>query len=200
MKKILLIIVILFCNCCSHAPFATKSMTDNILKSTTINNLHYFFIDSRESQFKTERWFIDHTIFPTIYSCGDAMFDTPLNDVFIKMFLSHFPGNPEGYKTEIKIRKYYFTWKPHELAAIPIINFFVIAADIEFHGILKMEVAILDKNEKFIFTKIYETDLKEMISPSNKNVYNDGMDILRKVFLTVMDEYEIDIKRIKFGQ
>jgi hypothetical protein len=60
-----------------------------------------------------------------------------------------------------------------------------------------MEVAVLDKNGKYIFTKIYDADIKEMKS-GNKMIYEDGFDMLEKAFMKVTDDLETDLKRIRF--
>lgn len=200
MKKILFILI---CFCllfsgCAHTPLPTASLISSIKNSTNANNLHFTFIDSRSTQLKTEKCFVLQHIYPTwIFTCGDAAFDSPLNISFQKMFLKRFPDNPKGYQTEVKLVTFHWTHKPHELSGIPLINIFVIAADVEFHGIIKMEVAILDRNGKFIFTKIYDSDIKEM-KPCDTVLYLAGLDMLNKVFEKVTDEFEKDLKRIKF--
>ncbi len=199
MKKILLIIIGIFVlSGFAFHPLSTKFLTDGVKSSGVINNLHVTFIDAREAKFKKEKSFELNYIFPTIYSCGDSSFDMPLNIVFEKMFLKRFPNNPNGFKTEIKISKFYYTWSPKQLAIFPIIGIFVIGADVEYHGYLKIDVVILDKNNKFIFTKQYSVDLKDMKSPFVNTIYKDGFGLMLKAFVRVTDEFETDISRIKF--
>jgi hypothetical protein len=202
MKKIIFVVI---CLCllfvgCAHTPLPTASLTNSVKISTNINNLHFAFVDARSEQFRTDRYLVLQSVFPIIKvsACGDAVFDTPLNVVFEKMFLKRFPDNPNGYQTEVKLAAFYFTHQPHELFAIPFINLFVMFADVEFHGIIKMEVAVLDRNGKYIFTKIYDANIKEMkpvvLGPENPA----GFDMLNKAFLKVTDELDTDLRRIKF--
>jgi hypothetical protein len=201
-KKIFffLICVCFFFTACAHEPLPIAKLTTYSAPASDINNLHFTFIDARNEQLKTEKCFVQHYIWPTwIFTCGDSAFDAPLNSAFDKMFLARFPDNPEGHKTEVKIINFHFTWKPHELTGLPFIGIFAALEDVEFHGIVKMEVAVLDKEEKFIFTKIYEADVKEMKTPGDTPVYEEGFDILRKAISKVMAEFETDTKRIKFN-
>lgn len=183
---------------CAHTPLPTASLINSVKISTNINNLHFSFIDARNEQLRTEKCFVLQLTYPTwIFTCGDAAFDNPLNIVFENMFLKRFPNNPKGYQTEVKLVTFHWTHKPHKLSGIPLINIFVIAADVEFHGIIKIEVAVLDRNGKFIFTKIYDSDIKEM-KPCNAVIYVAGFDMLKKAFLKVTDELDTDLRRIKF--
>lgn len=201
MKKttLLLIGICLFFIGCAHAPLPTAKLSGNITAAGNTSNLHFTFIDARNEQLKAEKCFVSHWIWPTwIFTCGDTAFDAPLNSSFEKMFLIQFPDNQDGYKTEIKLVKFYFTWKPHELTGLPFIGILAALEDNEYHGIVKMEVAVLDKDEKFIFTKTYEADIKEMKPPGDTPIYEEGFDMLRKAFSKVMAEFETDTKRIKF--
>ena len=201
MKKILFVLI---CLCllfvgCAHTPIPTILLTNKVTAVSNVNTLHFSFIDARSEQFKTENYFMLQSVFPIIrvYTWGDPWFDVPLIIAFEKMFLKRFTDNDRGYQTEIKLTSFYFTYQPHELSAIPFINIFVIAADREYHGVVKMEVAVLDKNGKYIFTKIYDADIKEMKS-GNKMIYEDGFDMLEKAFMKVTDDLETDLKRIRF--
>jgi hypothetical protein len=184
---------------CAHTPIPTILLTNKVTAVSNVNTLHFSFIDARSEQFKTENYFMLQSVFPIIrvYTWGDPWFDVPLIIAFEKMFLKRFTDNDRGYQTEIKLTSFYFTYQPHELSAIPFINIFVIAADREYHGVVKMEVAVLDKNGKYIFTKIYDADIKEMKS-GNKMIYEDGFDMLEKAFMKVTDDLETDLKRIRF--
>ena len=200
MRKLFIILlpIFLFFFGCAHTPLPTASLTNKTIVSSDINNLRFTFIDSRDERLKKEKCFVQQYIYPTwIFTCGDMTFDAPLDTAFKKMFLAHFSSNPDGYHTEVKLGRFQFTWKPHELSGLPIINLFVIAADVEFHGIVKMEMAVLDKKEKYLFSKTYEADVREMKSCNNV-IYEAGFDVLNKAFNKVMNEVETDMKRIKF--
>lgn len=182
---------------CAHTPLPTATLVSKAgTVKSEINNLHYTFIDARDEQFKTEGNIMINAI-PTIGAAGDALFDEPLSSSFQKMFLARFPDVPEGYNAEIKLIKFHATSKANELSMLPVINFLTLLMDSEYHGISEIDVAILDKNGKFIFTKSYRADIKEMKPLDNEPCEND-FDILAKAFSKVTDEFETDVKRINF--
>jgi len=67
----------------------------------------------------------------------------------------------------------------------------------EYHGILKVDVALLDSNDKYIFHKTYEIDIREM--KGAEVVIKDAvMDMHMKSFNRFGEEFERDMGRINF--
>jgi hypothetical protein len=174
---------------CAHTPTATKLLIESqkISEKKTIN-LNPLLKDEREERFKTEKYF-DNT-------WGDLMYDAPLYSVFEKMFIRRFGNSPGGHKVEIKLKAFYHTYKLPDLAWVPFIGILTIGADWELHGILKAEVAFLDQENKFIFHKIYDVDLREM--KKINEVDDAAFDMYIKAFNKFAEEFETDISRIKF--
>ena len=136
--------------------------------------------------------------FPTAtYSFGDLLFDKTPYDVFKAMVVRRFGDSQSGYKTEIRLKAFYALQKPHPLSFIPFVGFLTIGADMEYHGILKVDVALLDSNDKYIFHKTYEIDIREM--KGAEVVIKDAvMDMHMKSFNRFGEEFERDMGRINF--
>lgn len=199
-KSLLLLTIFVLMAGCAHTPLPTDKLTGGADRPNgSVNNLHYSFIDARDERIKTEDCFVLQYMFPTwLFSCGDKAFDTPLNKGFEKIFLARFSDSPKGLQTEIKLRNFYFTYKPHEMAGLLFVGLFFIFADVEYHGIAKIDVAILDQNNKYIFAKTYDADLREM-KPYDATIYEAGLDMLNKAFAKISAEFENDAKRINFN-
>lgn len=196
MKKILIIITLLSISSCTHTPTHTDKIINTINNFGKTNNIKLYFFDDREERFRNNIGFTFSFNFPAyVFSHGDKYFDTPLNIVFEKMMLRRFGYNIKGYKTEIKLKSFYYTWKPHELSALPFIGILVSAADVEYSGVLKAEVAILNKNDKFLFHKIYETVAIKSAPQSDDSAF----DVLYGTFQRFSEEFETDIQRINFN-
>ena len=184
----------------TFSPIATKLLIESqkISEKKTIN-LNLILKDEREERFKTEKCFAFDRIFPVpSISCGDLVYDAPLYSVFEKMFIRRFGNSPGGHKVEIKLKAFYSTRKTNDLAVVPLLGILAIFADWEFHGILKAEVAFLDQENKFIFHKIYDVDLKEMKKADDEVIKDADFDMYIKAFNKFSEEFETDISRIKF--
>lgn len=96
-----------------------------------------------------------------------------------------------------KLKAFHHTHKPHELAGVPFIGIIAAVADVEHHAILKVEIALLDKEGKFIFHKIYEKNIRKM-KHANEPMKDAVFDMLSKAFNQFSEEFETDINRIKF--
>lgn len=163
-------------------------------------NLNFVFLDEREDRFKTKKMFAVQYVLPT-GTLGDPAYDSSLFDVFQKMVLKHFGENPQGNKAELKLKAWYPTIKSNEIILFPIIGpLLAPAAKPEFHGILKAEVSILDRDNKYIFHKIYEVDVMEMKRPSRgANQLPPNLDMINKAFEKFANEFNQDINRIRFS-
>jgi len=192
----ILISIVLFS--CAHTPVTTNALINKQAQTQQDSSFHFFFKDDREEIMKTEKCFVLQYKYPTwIFSCGDLAFDMPLGVVFEKLFVRRFGNNPNGYQTEVTLKAFHYTNKPHELAGAPFIGLLTIGADIEWHGILRVEIAVLDKNQKFIFQKTYDTDIREMKKPFTQSEQDNGFDMLMKAFTKISNEVDIDINRIR---
>ncbi len=193
--KVVLCLIILFIICgCASVPISTKSLINKIPQEPSKNgNFNFTIADERDEEFKNEKIIMQSHFPSATFLTGDKMFDVPLNKVFEEMFCKRFINNPEGTRMDIKLKAFYSTSKPHDLATIPFVGLFTIGADVECHGILKVEIAILNNESKFIFHKVYDFNLKEMRSPAE-----DTKDhILVKTFNKFSDELTTDLSRVK---
>ncbi len=198
----ILMLIVLGLFGCAQKPAVTEGLINMQAVSREATNFDFTFRDDREERMKTERHFVLQYKYPTwVFSSGDLAYDLPLNVVFEKMFSRRFGNNPTGHKAEVTLKVFHNTTKPHELSGLPIIGLLTLGADVEWHGILKAEIAILDKDGKFIFHKIYETDIREMKSPrgSQQSALEATFDMLNKAFTKFAEELATDIGRIRFN-
>lgn len=185
---------------CAHTPIATTSLINMQAVSEQPEGFSFVFKDEREERMKAEKCFVLQYKYPTwVFSCGDLAYDLPLNVVFEQMFIRRFGNNTTGHKAEVTLKSFYHTNKPHELSGVPFIGLLTLGADVEWHGILKVEIAILDMDQKFIFHKIYDADIREMKRPagSAQSGQEDAFDMLLKAFTKVSNDLATDIGRVK---
>ena len=184
---------------CSHTPVITEPLINSQAVSEKKMDLKFIFKDDRDEKFKSERSFVFERKFPAaIFSFGDLLYDVPLNTVFENMFIRRFGTSQNGYKAELKLKAFYPTHKPHDLTFVPFVGLLTIGADVEMHGILKTEIAVLDNNDKYIFHKLYDVDVEEMKS-SGDIIREAIFDMLIKAFNKFAEEFEIDINRVNFN-
>jgi hypothetical protein len=163
------------------------------------SNISFVFLDERDERFKTEKGFIVQHILPTA-TLGDRAYDSSLFDVFQKMVLRQFGDNPQGNKAELKLKAWHPTVKPNEIFAFPIIGpLLAPAAKSEFHGVLKVEVSILDRDEKYIFHKDYDVNVREMKYLSDSTPLPSNFAMLNIAFDKFAKEFNQDINRIRFN-
>ena len=156
-------------------------------------------VDERDEEFKGKggHRLKDGPFWGGTITPGDLSYDVSLFKVFEKMFIKRFgSSSSNGYKTEIKLNAFYCSVKANDLTGVPFLGIAVVGMDNEWHGILKNEVSLLDKEDKYIFHKIYDIDIKEMRSPKNSSGLDFDMYI--KAFNKFAEEFETDINRIKF--
>jgi len=184
---------------CAYTPIITEPLINSQAVSEKKINLKFIFKDDREEKFKSEKSFVFERKFPAaIFSFGDLIYDVPLNTVFENMIIRRFGNSQNGYKAEVKLKAFYPTWKPHDLTFVPFVGLLTIAADVEYHGFLKTEIAVLDNNDKYIFHKIYDVDVKEM-KKSDEIIREAVFDMYIKAFNKFAEEFEIDINRVNFN-
>src|SRR5439155_5913129 len=125
-KTCLAFLVYALCDC-SHAPIITEPLINSQTISENKSNLKFAVQDDRDEQFKTQKCFVFERKFPAFYlSCGDLIYDLPIGNVFEKMLIRRFGNNADGYKTEVKLKAFYHTQKPHDLSAVPFVGLFTI--------------------------------------------------------------------------
>jgi hypothetical protein len=185
---------------CAHDSYRkTAVLIENQAKVEKNANINFVFLDERDDRFKTEKKFVVQYVLPTV-TLGDPAYDSSLFDVFQKMVLKRFGDNPQGNKAELKLKAWYPTVKPNEIFAFPIIGpLLAPAAKSEFHGIMKVEVSILGRDEKYIFHKVYDVDVREMKRPSRATPLPPNLDMLNKAFDKFAIEFNQDINRIRFS-
>jgi len=198
--KFLIIFILFWLYGCANVPLSTKPLIES-QKYTSKENTHTIqlnplFRDERKDQFKTEKCFIlDRQFLGVTYSFGDAMYDKSLYTAFKKMFITRFGNSQTGHKVEVTLKAFYYTNTPNTVTFLPIIGVFLgRLAKGECHGILKTEVTFLDQENKFIFNKIYDIDVKEIPAKGKGGAF----DMYIKAFNKFAEKFETDIKRIKF--
>jgi hypothetical protein len=163
------------------------------------SNINFVFLDERDDRFKTKKMFLVQHVLPT-GTLGDPAYDSSLFDVFQKLVLKRFGDNPQGNKAELKLKAWYPTIKPNEIFIFPILGpLLAPAAKSEFHGILKVEVSILGRDDKYIFHKVYDVDVREMKRPSRATPLPLNLDMINKAFDKFAKEFNQDINRIRFS-
>lgn len=184
---------------CAPTPKITKPLVDSqSISQVKLVDLNPIFIDEREDAFKTKgRFLLENKLFQSpIFTSGDLSYDSSLFQVFENMFLKRFGASPNGYKIELKLKAFYHIEKANEFTNVPVFGILAVGADQESHCFLKVEVSLLDKENKYIFHNNYDVDVKEMKS-STEPVEDIAFDMYVKAFNKFANDFTTDISRIK---
>ena len=154
-------------------------------------------VDDRDFQFKHEK-IIVKTGFPVAKAniLADQLYDIPLDAVFEKMLIKRFGNNKNGLKTEFRLKVFYTSFKLNDLVGVPFLGILAVGADVEWHGVLKVDVGILDKENKYVLNKVYEESFTEM-RPSNEKIGEGSLIILEKLFSKFSDDFTEDVNRTR---
>lgn len=178
-------------------------MTDPVINSQTLSDkkvqLKFVVKDEREDKFKSKGYFLfEHNITGSKHSAGDLYYNIALNEVFEKMLIRRFGKSPTGCSAEVKLKAFYFTLTLHPFDTLPLLGFLVMYEPREYHGFLKLEIDFLNNNNKFVFHRSYNIDVKEMKYPQ-PTIHSAALDIYIKAFNKFAEELEADFSRINFN-
>ena len=172
---------------CSTPP--TKSSA--ILNTNQLNQVsplyHLNIIDERDEEFRTKKHWIYKSAFGnTTFAYGDKWFDIGLYDLFSRVLRERIGDNPEGLNAEIILKSFH------------VLNSASLAFREEIRGVLKVEVAILDRSQKYVFQKNYEMSEKDFIGLVSYHTEQKLMiEVLDKVLNKFLHDLSRDFSRVK---
>jgi len=178
-------------------------VTDSVINSQTLSDkkvqLKFVVKDEREDKFKSKGSFLfEHNIIGSKHSAGDLSYNIPLNEVFEKMLIRRFGNSTSGCSAEVKLKAFYYTLTMHSLDTLPLLGFLAMYEPREYHGFLKLEADFLNNNNKFVFHRSYNIDVKEMKYPQPA-IHTAEFDMYIKAFNKFAEELEADFSRINFN-
>ncbi|MEW6117319.1 MAG: hypothetical protein AB1553_10520 [Nitrospirota bacterium] len=196
----IILIACLLISACAHQPIQIESLIKS--QSPVINPqpLNFLVMDVREDRFREKNIIYYDFQYPiSIMSFGDRMFDMPMNIAFEKMLFTRFGNITSGYKTEAKLKAFFVTDKPNPIMGAPVIGLLAAGADHEYHGFLKVDISIFDKNNKFLFQKSFDVDIKERrkVDEERNSVI---LDMYLKAFNKFAKDLEADLQHIDWNR
>lgn len=183
---------------CAHNPVITQSLIDSQQFSDSGIPLRTIFVDDRDDKYKNERYIFVRAGFPVASTniLGDLMYDVPLNVAFEKMLIKRFGSNDKGFNTEFKLKAFYTSFKFNDFTGVPFLGILAMGADVEWSGMLKVDVGLLDKENKFVLNKSYDVSLTEM-RPSNEKIGEESLAIIQRLFSKFAHDFERDVSRTR---
>ncbi len=185
------------CASARHHPVITQALVESQQFADCGKSLRTVFIDDRDARFKTERIIVKMG-FPVASAnmLGDLSYDLPLNVVFEKMVIKRFGSSENGFTTEFKLKAFYTSFKFNDFTGVPILGILAVGADVEWSGILKVDVGLLDNENKFVLNKSYDLSFTEM-RPANEKLGEGSLEIIQKLFSKFARDFESDVSRTR---
>ena len=182
---------------CAHQPLATQALIQSQQFSDCGKPLRPVFIDDRDARFKKEKIIVKMG-FPVASAniFGDLFYDLPLNVAFEKMVIKRFGNSENGFNTEFKLKAFCASFKINDFVGVPLLGILAVGTDVEWSGILKVDVGLLDNENKFVLNKSYDVSFTEM-RPANENSGEASLEIIQKLFSKFAHDLEGDISRTR---
>jgi len=194
---LLIILFFLVLTGCAHQPAVTHGLIQSQQLVDCGKPLKLVFADDRDTRFKNEK-IIVRTGFPVASAnmLGDLFYDLPLNAAFEKMVIRRFGSNENGFNTEFKLKAFYTSFKLNDFIGVPFLGIFAVGADVEWSGTLRVDVGLLDNENKFALNKTYDVSFTEM-RPANEKLDEASLDVLQKLFSKFARDLESDVSRTR---
>jgi hypothetical protein len=182
---------------CAHQPVVTQSLIESQQFADCGKPLRTVFIDDRDARFKTEK-IIVRMGFPVASAnmLGDQCYDLPLNVAFEKMVIKRFGSTENGFNTEFKLKAFYASFKFNDFVGVPFLGLLAAGADVEWSGILRVDVGLMDNENMFVLNKTYDVSFTEM-RPANEKLGEASLDIIQKLFSKFARDFEGDVSRTR---
>ncbi len=180
---------------CAVKPMKISPVLD-IVQIHNINQdqkFKYTFIDGRRDDFKFKRSFLFRNEFGAPeFACGDLRYDIKLFDLFKQVVQRELPENVDSpYEVEMNLKAF------HVLEKIPAFGF----AKPNFIGIMKVDVAVLGEDKKFVFQKTYQYEISNSrwawTVEAEKTGISKGLSSLLDQFIA---EFSRDLGRIPIAR
>lgn len=192
-----LMVVFLLLTGCAHQPVITQPLIEGQQFVDCGKPLRAVFVDNRDDSFKNEKIIVKMG-FPVASAniLGDLFYDMSLNSTFEKMVIRRFGSSETGYDTEFKLKAFYSSFKFNDFVGIPFLGILAVGADVEWSGVLKVDVGLLDNDNMFVLNKSYDESFTEM-RPSNEKIGEASLAIIQKLFAKFANDFEGDVRRTR---
>lgn len=180
---VLLIILTMISACASTIPINTQTELINKINEKQDVSLKFIVIDQRNDLFKNKKYVSDKSIGVRL-ATADKCFDKPLNVVLENMLKKRYGQRNDGTTVEIKLMAFYSEIRP------------VMFSTTEFSATISSEISIFNKDNKKIFNRTYDRDVREKRMPASDTQENIAS-VLIKAFNRFADDLEGDINLLR---